>query len=150
MIPQRHRGVKISIRMHSLVLNNIVSLQNLIQIVMYSVCSELTVLNCGVREDSLESLGTARRSNKSVLKEISPEYSLEGPMLKLKLQYFGHFMQRTDLLEKTLTLGKTEGQEEKGTTEDEMVGWHHRLNGHVFESTLGAGDTQGSLSCCSP
>ena len=63
---------------------------------------------------------TARRSNQCILKEISPEYSLEGLMLKLKLQYFGHLMQRTDSLEKTLMLGKIEG-----TTEDEMVGWHH-------------------------
>ena len=64
------------------------------------------------------------RSNQSILKEINPEYSLEGLMLKLKRQYFGHLMQRTDSLEKTLMLGKT-GQEEKGATEDEMVGWHH-------------------------
>ena len=68
---------------------------------------------------------TARRSNQSILKEINPEYSLEGLMLKLKLQYFGHLMQRADSLEKTLMLGKIEGQEEKGTTEDELVGWHH-------------------------
>ena len=67
------------------------------------------------------------------LKEINPEYSLEGLILKLKLQYFGHLMRRTDSLEKTLMLGKTGGQEEKGMTEDEMVGWHHRLNGHGFE-----------------
>ena len=73
---------------------------------------------------------TARRSNQSILKEVSPEYSLEGLMLKLKLQYFGHLMQRADSLEKTLMLGKIKRQEEKGTTEDEMVGWHHRLNGH--------------------
>ena len=66
---------------------------------------------------------TARRSNQSILKEISPEYSLEGLMLKLKLQPFGHLM-RTDSFEKTLMLGKRR-QEEKGTTEDEMVGWHH-------------------------
>ena len=59
-----------------------------------------------------------------ILKEISLEYSLEGLMLKLKLQYFGHLMRRTDSLEKTLMLGKTEGGE-KGITEDEMVGWHH-------------------------
>ena len=76
---------------------------------------------------------TARRSNQPILKEISPEYSLEGLMLKLKLQYFGHLMQRADSFEKTLMLGKIEGQEEKGTTEDEIVGWHHRLNGHEFE-----------------
>ena len=76
---------------------------------------------------------TARRSNQSILKEISPGCSLEGLMLKLKLQYFGHLMRRADSLEQTLMLGKIEGQEEKGTTEDEMVGWHHRLNGHDFE-----------------
>ena len=67
---------------------------------------------------------TAKRSNQSILKEISPEYSLEGLMLKLKLQYFGHLMERSDSLENTLMLGKI-GGEEKGTTEDEMVGWHH-------------------------
>ena len=67
---------------------------------------------------------TARRSNQFILKEISPKYSWEGLMLKLKLQNLGHLMQSTDSLEKTLMLGKTEGKE-KGTTEDEMVGWHH-------------------------
>ena len=65
------------------------------------------------------------RSNQSILKEISSEYSLEGLMLKQKLQYFGHLMQRTDSLEKTLVLGKIEGLRKKGLTEDEMVGWHH-------------------------
>ena len=76
---------------------------------------------------------TARRSNQSILKEISPEYSLEGLMLKLKLQYFGHLMQKVDSLEKTLMLGGGKDpdagrdweQEENGTTEDEMAGWHH-------------------------
>ena len=63
----------------------------------------------------------------------NPEYTLEGQMLKLKLQYFGHLMRRTDSFEKTLMLGGIGGQEEKGTTEDEMVGWHHRLNGDEFE-----------------
>ena len=82
---------------------------------------------------------TVRRSNQSILKEIGPEYSLEGLMLKLKLQYSDHLIRRTDSFEKTLMLGKIEGgrrrgrQEEKGMTEDEMVGWHHRLNGHEFE-----------------
>ena len=73
---------------------------------------------------------TARRSNQSILKEISPGCSLEGMMLKLKLQYFGHLMRRVDSLEKTLMLG---GQEEKGMTEDAMAGWHHGLNGHESE-----------------
>ena len=77
---------------------------------------------------------TARRSNQSILKEINPEYSLEGLMLKLKLQYFGHLMQRADSLVKTQMMGKIEGRRRRGrTTEDEMVGWHHRLNGHEFE-----------------
>ena len=76
---------------------------------------------------------TARRSNQSVLKEISPEYSLEGLMLKLKLQHFGLLRQRTDSLEKDPDASKGWGQEEKGMTEDKMVGWPHRLNGHEFE-----------------
>ena len=67
---------------------------------------------------------TARRSNWSILKEISPGITLEGMMLKMKLQYFGHLMQRVDSLEKT-DAGRDWGQEEKGTTEDEMAGWHH-------------------------
>ena len=74
---------------------------------------------------------TARRSNQSILKEISPEYSLEGLMLKMKLQYYGHLMWRADSW-KDPDAGKDWGQEEKGTTEDEMVGWHHRVNGHEF------------------
>ena len=69
-------------------------------------------------------LWTARRSNQSGLKEINPEYSLEGLMLKLKLQFFGHLMRRTDLLEKTLMMGKTR-QKEKRAAEDEVVRWHH-------------------------
>ena len=75
---------------------------------------------------------TARRSNQSILKEISPGCSLEGLMLKLKLQYFGHLMQRTDFW-KDPYAGKDWGQEEKGMTEEEIVGWHQWLNGHEFE-----------------
>ena len=75
---------------------------------------------------------TARRSNQSILKEISPGCSLEGLMLKLKLQYFGHLMRRVDSLEKT-DAGMDWGQEEKGTTEDEMAGRHHQLDGRGFE-----------------
>ena len=70
---------------------------------------------------------TARRSNQSILKEISPEYSLEGLMLKLKLQYFGHLMRRTDPFEKTLMLGKIEGGRRRGQ-EDEIVEWHHSMD----------------------
>ena len=91
---------------------------------------------------------TARRSDQSILKEISPAYSLEGLMLKLKLQYCGHLMQRTDSLEKTLMLGKIEGRR-KGMTEDETVGWHHWFNGLESEQALGVGDGQGRLVCCS-
>ena len=76
---------------------------------------------------------TARRSNQSILKEISPECSLEGLMLKPKLQYFGHLMRKADSFEKTLMLGKIECRRRRGTTEDEMVGWHHPLNGREFE-----------------
>ena len=75
----------------------------------------------------------ARRSNQSILKEISPGISLEGMMLKLKLQYFGHLMRRVDSLEKTLMLGRDWGQEEKGTTEDEMARWQHGLDGRESE-----------------
>ena len=80
-----------------------------------------------------------KRSNQSILKEINPEYSLAGVMLKLKLQYFGHLMQRADSLEKTLMLGKIEGRRRRGAIESDMVGWHHRFNGHEFKQTLGAG-----------
>ena len=90
---------------------------------------------------------TARRSNQSILKEINPECSLEGRMLNL--QYFGHLMQRTDSLERP-NAGKDWSQEKKGMTEDEMVRWHHRLNGHEFEQAPGVGDGQGGLACCSP
>ena len=76
-------------------------------------------------EKTLESPWKARRSNQSILKEINPEYSLEGLMLKIKLQYFGHLMQRTDSFEKTLMLGKIEDRRRRGSTEDEMAGWHH-------------------------
>ena len=89
---------------------------------------------------------TARRSNQSILKEISPEYSLEGLMLKLHLQYFGHLMQRTDSFGKTLMLEKIEGR--RRGSPDEMVGWHHQLNGHGFGWTLGFGDGQEGLACC--
>ena len=78
-----------------------------------------------VLEKTLRVPWTARRSNQSILKEINPEYLLEGLMLKLKLQYCGHLMQRADSLEKILTLGKIEGRRRRGTTEDEMAGWHH-------------------------
>ena len=92
----------------------------------------------------------ARRSNQSILKEINPEYLQEELMLKLKLQYFVHLMWRASSLEKTLMLGKIAGQEEKGMMEHEVVGWHHWLNAHESEQTLGDNERQGSLACCSP
>ena len=94
----------------------------------------------------LRVLWTARRSKQSTPKEIRPEYSLEGLLLKLILQYFGHLMRRTDSMEKTLMLGKIEGR--RRGQQDEMVGWHHWLDGHEFEQALGVGDRQGSLVCC--
>ena len=90
---------------------------------------------------------TTRRSNQPILKEISPEYSLEGLLLKPKLQYFDHQMRRTNSLEKTLMLGKTEGRRRRGR-QDEMLEWHHWLKGHEFEPTQGDGEGQGSLACC--
>ena len=106
------------------------------------------LLNCGIRED-LRVPWTARRSNQSILKEISPDCSLEGLMMKLKPQYFGHLMQSTDSLEKAQMLGKIEGGR-RTATEDEMAGWHHCLDGNEFEQALGIGDGQGTLVCCSP
>ena len=97
----------------------------------------------------LRVLWSVRRSNQSILKEINPEYSLKGLMLKLKVQYFGHPMQRADSLEKTLMLGRLRTEGEAGE-EDKMVGWHHQFSGHEFEQTSGSSKGQGSLACCSP
>ena len=105
------------------------------------------LLNCGVGED-LRVSWSARRSNQSILKEISLGCSLERLMLKLKLQYFDHFMRGVDSLEKTLMLGGIWGQEEKGMIEDEMAGWHYQLYGHGFGWTPGVVDGQGGLACC--
>ena len=91
---------------------------------------------------------TARRSNQSILKKINPEYSLEGVRLKLKIQYFGPDANNR-LIRKDTDAGKDWRQKEKGTTDDEMVGWHHQLNGHKFEEALGYCERQGSLACCS-
>ena len=85
-----------------------------------------------VLEKTLESPLDCRRSNKSILKEISPEYSLGGLMLKLKLQLFAHLMGRTNSLEKSLILGKIEGRKRRGR-QDEMFGWHHQVDGHELE-----------------
>ena len=92
---------------------------------------------------------TARRSNQSILKEIGPGYSLEGLMLKLKFQYFGYLMRRTDSLEKTLILGKIEGRRRRG---QQRTRWLDSITGsmHEFEQVLGVGDGQGSLLCWNP
>ena len=95
-------------------------------------CQRIDVFELGCWRRLFRVPWTARRSNQSILKEISLEYSLEGLILKLKLQYFGHLMQRTDSFEKTLMLGKIEGRRRKGQR-DEMVGWHYQLDGHEFE-----------------
>ena len=86
----------------------------------------------------------------SILNEINPEYSLEGLMMKFKLQFFGHLIRRTDSLEKTLMLGKIKGRRTRGMTEDEMARCHHRLDGHEFVQALGGGEGKVSLVWCSP
>ena len=92
---------------------------------------------------------TARRSYQSILKEISPGCSLEGLMLKLKLQYFGHLMQSADSFEKTLTLGKIEGRRRRGRQRMRWLDGITNSMGHEFEQTLGDSEGQGSLACCS-
>ena len=99
---------------------------------------ELMLLNCGVGEDSWESLGLQGDQTSLILKEISPEYSLEG--LKLKPPILWQPDAKNWLIGKDPDAGKDWGQEEKGTTEDETVGWHHRLDGHGFVLTLVVGD----------
>ena len=94
-----------------------------------------------------------KKLNQSILKEINPEYSLEGLMLKLKLQYFGHLMQIANISnwqEKTLMLGKTEGRRRRGRHRMRWLRWYHQCNGHELGQTAGDGEGQGSLACCSP
>ena len=106
-------------------------------------CFQIVVL-----EKTLESPLDSKEINQSVLKEINPEYSVEGLMRKLKLQYFGHLMWRAESRER-LWCRKNWGQEEEEMTEDETVGWHHQHSGHEFEQAPGVGDRQGSRTCCS-
>ena len=103
-----------------------------------------------VLENILRVAWTARRSNQSILKEISPGCSLEGLMLKLKLPILWPPDAKSWLIWEDPDAGKDWEQEEKGTTEDKMAGWHHQLNGHGFGWTLGVGDGQRVLVCCSP
>ena len=102
-----------------------------------------------VLEKTLESPLDCREIKLVNPEEVNPEELLEGLMLKLKLQYFGHQMQRADSLEKMLMLGKIKGRKRRGR-QDEMVGWHHRLNRYEFEQTQGDSEGQGSLVCRSP
>ena len=92
----------------------------------------------------------ARKSNQSILKEINPEYSLEGLVLKLKLQYFGHLMWRAESLEKTMMLGKIKGRRRRRWHRMRWLDGINWLNGREFEQTPGDGKGQGSLECCSP
>ena len=104
---------------------------------------------CSLKRRLLRAPWTARRSNKSILKEISPEYSLEG-FTEAKVPVLSPLDGKNWLIGKDPDAGKGWRQEEKGTTEDEMVGWHHRLNGCGFEQAPGDGEGQQSLACCSP
>ena len=109
-----------------------------------------------VLEKTLERLLDCKDIKPVSLKGHQPWISLEELMLKLKIQYFGHLMQRANSMEKTPLTGKNPdagkdwGEEEEGTTEEEMIGWHHWLDGHEFEQAPGVGVGQGSLACYSP
>ena len=109
---------------------------------------ELKLLNYGVGEDPW--IPCTARSNQSILKEISPEYSLDGLMLKLKLQYFGQLMQRTDLLQKTLMLRKIKGVRRGGRLRMKWLDGIPDSMNITFEQVPGVGDRQGSQACCSP
>ena len=102
--------------------------------------------NCGAGEDSWESLDS-KQIQPVYPKGYQPWIPLEGLMLKLKLQYFGHLMQRADSLEKTPMLGKIEGRRRRG---QQRMRCHHQINGHEFEQTLRGSEGQESLVCCSP
>ena len=115
---------------------------------------ELKFQNCGAGEKLLRVLWTAKSSSQSILKEINPEYTLEGLMPKLKIQYFGHLMQSANSLklfiERPWCWERCGWKEEKGAIEDDMVGCHLCLNGHESEQTLWDSERQGSLECGSP
>ena len=124
-------------------------------VVMYG-CESWTIKKAECRIDAFELWcwrrllrvpWTARRSNQPILQEISPGFSLEVLMLKLKLQYFGHLLWRGDSFEKTLTLRKIEGRRRRGQQRMRYLDYHHWLNGLVFGWTLGVGDRQVGLAC---
>ena len=102
-----------------------------------------------VLEKTLESLVDSKEIKPVNPKGNQPLVFLGSTDAEAELQYFGHLLGRVNSLEKTLMLGKIEGRRRKGMTEDEMVGWHHQLNGHEFEQALVVGDGQGRLACCS-
>ena len=104
----------------------------------------------GVLEKTLESPLKSKEINQSILKEISPEYSLEGTDAEAEAPILWPPDAKNWLIGKDPDAGKDWRQEEKGMTEDEMVGWPHQLNGHEFEQTPGDGDGQGDLVCCGP
>ena len=141
-----HLGRKVMTNLHSILKNRDITLSikvHLVKAMVFPVvmygCESWTIKKAEQRRIDAFQLWcwrkllrvpwTARRSNQSILKEISPECSLEGLILKLKLHYFSHLMLKTDSLEKTLMLGRIEG----GRRRNEMVGWHHRLYGHEFQ-----------------
>ena len=108
------------------------------------------ISNCGA-EKLLRVPGTAKRSNQSILKEINPKYSLEGLMLRLKLQYIGYLVRRANSLEETLLLEKIEGMRRRGQQRMRwLVGWQHQLNGHESGQTPRDSEGQGNLVCFSP
>ena len=115
-------------------------------------CKSINAFEMWCRRRFVRVPWAAGKSNQSILKEINPKYSLERLMLKLKLQYFGHLMQRADSLEKTLMLEKIEGRRRRGQERMRWldgITWHHQLHAHEFEKAPGVGDGQGSLGCCS-
>ena len=109
-------------------------------------CWRTDAFELGCWRRLLRVLRTTKSSNQLILKEINPEYSLEGQMLKLKLQHFGYLMQRANSLEETVLLGKTGDRRRRG---QQRMRWLDD-NGHEFEQALGDGEGQGSLVCCSP
>ena len=119
-------------------------------IVKKAECQRIDAFELWCWRRLLRVLWTARRSYQSIFREINPEYSLEGLMLKLKLQYFSHLMRTAESLEQVPDPGKDCRQKEKRASEDEMAGWHHGCNGHELGPTSRDGEGKRGLACCSP